>query len=243
MKRRLVTSSEDRFLVVILFLLLAVSLAIPIYEEVRNVKVPASWNTPVVLFALYAIVKLVGSLPEIHTDVRFLREVADVRVQRMPNVKDFYDNLERAVDQATATLDLTHIRDSPPADFGAGAGDFFNEVVRWCGTEGRSARRIISVQSPAMYDWAQELAARTEHLPQFRVRVIDWSIAAPAMNMAIIDEKAVYLALTGSTLERTRGLGIEDQTATQYFTDYYENLWDCGKDLRVWLDENAWEGA
>ena len=243
MKRRLIKSGEDRFLILVLFLLLVVSLAIPIYEEIQNVKVPASWNTPVVLFALYAIVKLVGSLPEIYTDVRFLREVADVRVQRMPNVKDFYDNLEGAVDHATSTLDLTHIRDSPPADFGPGAGDFFDKVIEWCGTEGRSARRIICVRSPAMYDWAQELALRIENLHQFRVRVVDWSIAAPAMNMAIIDEKAVYLALTGSTLERTRGLGIEDQTATQYFTDYYENLWDCGQDLQRWLAENAWEGA
>ena len=194
------------------------------------------------LAALYAIVRLVGSLPEIRTDVRFLREVANVRVQRMPNSKDFYDNLDRARDQATSTLDLTHIRDSPPADYGHGTSAFFDRVVDWCSVEGRSVRRIISVRSPAMYDWALELDAKTRDLPQFRIRVIDWAIDAPAMNMAIVDEKAVYLALTGSTLERTKGLGIEDETATQYFTDYYDNLWRNSVDLRQWLAENSWEG-
>jgi hypothetical protein len=243
MKRKSVMSVESRSLIVILVVLLIVSLAIPVYEGIANAKVPSSWNTPVVLLALYAIVKLVGSLPEFHTDVRFLRDVANVRVQLTPNVKDFYESLDKALDQSTSTVDLTHIRDSPPADFGPGAGGFFERVVDWCGVEGRSVRRIICVRSPAMYDWARELAAKTEHLPQFKIRVINWTIDAPAMNMAIFDEKVVYLALTGSTLERTRGLGIEDQTATQYFNDYYDNLWRSSEDLRQWLADNSWEGA
>lgn len=241
--RRLVTSTEDKFLVVALIVLLLVSLAIPVYEEVTGVTVPASWNTPVVLFALYAIVRLVGSLPEIKTDVRFLREVANVRVQRMPNAREFFDNLDKALDEATSTLDLTHVRDTPPSEFGQGTGAFFARVVEWCGVEGRSVRRIIAVRSPAMYEWARELEAATANFPQFKVRVIDWAIPAPAMNMAIIDEKAVYLALTGSTIERTRGLGIEDETATQYFRDYYDNLWGASVDLKRWLKDNPWEGA
>ena len=63
-----------------------------------------------------------------------------------------------------------------------------------------------------------------------------------AINMAIVDGKAVYLALTGSTPERTRGLGVEDEDAALYFTDYYENLWHAATDLGEWLAGDSREG-
>lgn len=243
MKRRFVLSTEDRLLVVILGVLFVVSVGIPVYEEVFGTRVPASWNAPVVLLALFAIIRLVGPLPQIGKDVRYLREIADVGVQRMPTVKDFYDSLMDGLAKAETTLDLTHIRDHPPADFGPGASEFFTRLVDWCMTEqGRSIRRIISVRNVAMYEWALALAEQVADLPQFEIRVIDWAPRAPALNMAIIDERAVYLALTGSTITRTRGLGIEDQKTAQYFRDYYETLWGSSTDLQDWLAKNSIEG-
>lgn len=240
MNRRFVVSMEDRLLVVILGVLFVVSLGIPIYEQLTGEGVPASWNAPVILLTLFAIMRLVGPLPQIGRDVRYLRQVADVGVERMPTVKDFYDGLVSGLGKAKSTLDLTHIRDHPPADFGAGASDFFSRLLDWCVAEdGRSIRRIIAVRSTAMYEWARQLEQETANLPQFEVRVIEWAPQAPALNMAIMDEKAVYLALTGSTLNRTRGLGIEDGTTAQYFRDYYENLWRSSTDLRSWLDTHT----
>jgi hypothetical protein len=159
----------------------------------------------------------------------------------MQNVKDYYDSLTLAVGEAVSSLDLTHIRDSPPADFGEHATVFFDQLVDWCLADGHSIRRVISIRTPAMREWAQQLASETEHLTRFKVRVIDWKIAAPAMNMAIVDNRAVYLALTGSTAERTKGLGIEDEQAAQYFSDYYENLWREGVDLAEWLTKDSSE--
>lgn len=243
MRRRFTSSTEDRVLLLFLAFLFALSIAVPVFEGITDKRLPPSWNVPVVLAALYAILRLVGPVPEIRTDVRYLREVADVRVQRMPNVKEFYDSLDAAVRSATSTLDLTHIRDTPPADFGEQAGKFFGNLVDWCTVEGRSARRIISVRNAAMHEWAKQLADETRHLSRFSVRVVEWSTDAPAINMAIVDEKAVYLALTGATTERTRGLGVEDEDAAQYFGDYYENLWRSAKDLDDWLAGYSREGG
>lgn len=237
-------NSESRFFFVVLAALLLVSLVLAILETANILQVAAGWNTFLILAALCAVVLLVNSLPEIRTDVRYLREVADsVRVQRMETIHDFYESLSSAVNEAENTLDLTHIRDSPPADFGVGAGAFFDKLMDWCtAADDRSIRRIISIRTTPMYIWAQQMAQETEHLRQFNIRVIDWSVDSPALNMAIVDGKATYLAITGSTTQRTKGLGIEDGTASQYFSDYYENLWSSSKDLPLWLAGTTWEG-
>jgi len=246
MRNRLrLSQPQNKLLLSILAGLLLLSLALPIVETVTDVDVPAGWNTPLVLAALLFVVLLVGALPEIRTDVRYLRKVADsVRVQRMDNIHDFYESLSQAVDEAESTLDLTHIRDSPPADFGVGAGAFFEKLRDWClENDERSIRRIICVRTTPMYIWAEKMAEETEGIRRFKIRVIDWSIDAPALNMAIVDGKATYLAITGAIVQRGKGLGIEDATASQYFAEYYENLWNCGTDLHVWLSSTTWEGG
>lgn len=245
MKQRLGSRTEDKVIISILVVLFVVSVAIPVFEWMTHDRVPPSVFAPLVLAALYLLARLVGGIPEIRKDVRYLRDAAasNVRVQQMSNVKEFHDNLRLAVERATSTLDLTHIRETPPSDFGESASSFYDGLVKWCAVEGRSIRRIICVRNASMYVWAKQLASDVEHLPQFQVRVIDWSTRAPAMNMAIVDGKAVYLALTGASLERTKGLGIEDDTTAKHFEDYYDNLWNAGKDLPVWLAQNSWEGA
>ena len=42
--------------------LFVISLGIPVYEGITGNSVPSSWNVPVVLAALYAIVRLVGPI-------------------------------------------------------------------------------------------------------------------------------------------------------------------------------------
>jgi hypothetical protein len=246
MKTKLGGTTEDKVIIFVLIALFVVSVAIPILEWWRTpFKVTPSLFAPVVLLALYLLARLVGGVPEIRKDVRYLREAAasNVRVQQMSNVKEFHDNLRLAVERANSTLDLTHIRETPPRDFGESAVQFYDGLQKWCRVEGRSIRRIICVRNASMYVWAKQLAEETRDLPQFEVRVIDWSTKAPAMNMAIVDGKAVYLALTGVSLERTKGLGIEDDTTAQYFQNYYDNLWSTGKPLPAWLEQNTWEGG
>ncbi len=240
-RKSLVTSLEDRLLVAALLVLFGASIV------TAALHISSSWQAPLIFLALLAVIKLVAPVDEIHEDVRFLRGVAEaVSVQRYATVESFYTDLTHAVDEATVSLDLSHIRDQPPADFrGSHPTEYFNRVMEWT-TAGpqRSVRRLISVRNDEMRQWARLLADATSQIPAFRVRVVKWDIDAPAINMAIVDGKAVFLAITGEVVERTKGLGIEDTDVAAYFTDYYNMLWNHSVDLAVFLtSHDAGNGA
>jgi len=199
--------------------------------------VPAAWQTPLVLVALLVIIRLLTPVEEIHTDVRFLRQAAtSVKVELFPGLDEFYRQLDAARSKGTATLDLTHIRDEPPAEFGEDAASWSDSVIDWLRAgPSRSVRRVIAVRSEGMREWAKRLAETQETTPGYHVRVVEWEIDAPALNMVIIDSKVVFLAITGETTERTKALGIEDPVSGEYFTSYYTRLWNAGTDVAQWL--------
>lgn len=223
---------ERRALTAILAVLTIASIVTAIFS------VPAAWQTPLVLIALILIINLLNPVEEIHRDVRYLRNVKETAApsRTFATTQEFFGDLGEAVERATSTLDLTHIRDHPPQAFGTEAEDYAETVTDWLRRDSsHSARRIISVRSPAMLAWAQHLAKVQDGVPGYHIRVVDWSIGAPALNMAIVDKSAVFLALTGETVERTRGFAIEDATTADYFTHYYSNLWNSAVDLKEFL--------
>ena len=226
---------ESRLLVLVLFVLLGASVI------TAALKIDASWQTPLIFLALLAILRLVTPVDEIHADVRYLRDVAGLSVQTYPTVDTFYADLRHAVDEAGMTLDLTHIRDQPPSDFtGSQPSEYFKQVLRFAETgEGRLVRRIISVRNDEMRVWAEDLDLHTRELRRYQIRVVDWSIAAPAVNMAIVDTRAAFLAVTGETIERTRGIAVEDERVAQYFVEYYNTLWRDAVPLHEFLEHHA----
>lgn len=235
-RRAILQTVEDRILIAVLAILFVASIIGAI------VGVPAAWQTPIIVAALVAIMRLLAPVEEIHEDVKFLRGVASaMSIQSYATLQAFYADLTHAVEEAKETLDVTHIRDNPPDDFvGSRPSDYFHMVTTWLQADSsRSVRRVIAVRNAAMHAWAVQLAEAAAHMPNYQVRVVDWSVAAPAINMAIVDGRAVFLAITGDTLERTRGLGIEDQTVSGYFCDYYGNLWRAAEPLDDFLRERA----
>lgn len=139
---------------------------------------------------------------------------------------------------------LTHIRDNPPADFGEHASGWFEAVVEWLeAVPERSVRRLIAVRNEAMYLWAEQLQQVGSKIARFQVRVVTWTIDAPAINVAIIDDNVVFLAVTGEMLERTRGIAVEDTSVAHYFSDYYNNLWHCAQPLGEYLQDHSRPGA
>jgi hypothetical protein len=225
---------EDRALVLGLAVLAGASVVTAI------VNVPAAWQGPLVLAALLLIIRLLSPVEEIHTDVRYLRQAAtSVKVELFPGIDEFYDQLRDAREEAASTLDLTHIRDDAPSDFGQGAALWSDSVVDWLtAKEGRSVRRVISARSESMKAWAKQLLQIQADVPAYHIRVVDWDIDAPAINMVIIDARVVFLAITGETTERTKALGIEDRVSGEYFSSYYTRLWNAGTDLSDWLTAN-----
>jgi hypothetical protein len=222
---------QSKVLIVALGLLAVASIVTAAFN------VPPEWQTPLVLTALLAIILLLTPVEEIHSDVRFLRAAAtSVKVERFPNVDEFYAQLGTAIKRAASTVDLSHIRDEPPREFGGEAAGWTDSVAAWLeAAPGRSVRRVIAIRSQAMREWALELHQQELKLPGYHVHVVDWVLDAPALNMVIIDSKVVFLAITGATTERTKALGIEDEVSGDYFSSYYQRLFDSGTPLAEWL--------
>lgn len=230
MKAESMKRIEDRLLVAAIFVLLLVSIAGAV------LKIDPAWQSPLIVTALLAILRIVTPVDEIAANVKYLRELAGTAVQTYSTVDAYYSDLLHAMSKATASLDLTHIRDQPPSDFiGSHPGEYFKHVRDWVSsTDGRYVRRIIAVRNPKMRAWAEELARQTKDLP-YKVRVIDWSVDVPAINMTIVDGRALFLAVTGEVLERTRGLAIEDERVAEAFTEYYNTLWRSAEPLDDYL--------
>jgi len=199
----------------------------------------AEWSVPLILFALTLLVNQVKPVEEIHQDVKYLRDVNEkVPVKPYGSASAFFEGLAAAVKSAKNTADLTHIRDTPPKEFGSKSVDYYDAVYEWVkDAEDRSIRRIVSVRNDEMVEWAKSLAKKARKCERFNVRVVNWEIDAPAINMAVIDGEVVFLALTGSDVHRTGGTAVEDVNIASYFTSYYETLWNASTPLHEFLAE------
>lgn len=103
-------------------------------------------------------------------------------------------------------MGLTHIRDEPPTHFVLGKS-YFDKIEKWCLEHPPCpVRRITALNNEAMIQWAEELFKMTKRNGNFHVRICDWKSRFPMINMAIIDETKVFLAITADIAERTAGL-------------------------------------
>lgn len=190
--------------------------------------VPVKWQIPLIFVALYGIYRSVLPIRQLVADVTVTREtlgrlealVESHAIMTFSNANEFYESLTRALDETTSSVDLTHIRAEAPDDFGVSAHGWFSQVRDWVRTDpsSRSVRRIISVQNDAMENWARALAVETQGLP-FYVSVIDWPLAIPAVNVAILDGQRVYMALPGPTPQRSAGVFTEDVATVRHFRE------------------------
>jgi hypothetical protein len=55
--------------------------------------------------------------------------------------------------------------------------------------------------------------------------------------MAILDEKDVFLAISGESPEQTAGVWVSDEEVGRYFSDYYNHLWAQSQPLQQALAE------
>ena len=58
------------------------------------------------------------------------------------------------------------------------------------------------------------------------------------LNMALIDDRFVYLAFSGPTDQSMSGLDIDDARACQYFTRYFDQNWAIAEPLADWVTRN-----
>ena len=162
------------------------------------------------------------------------------KITAYPTYQSYYSDLLSMLGSTKSKVDLTHIRNEPPAEF-RGTSDWFEKVIEWTNDHpmGR-VRRIIAVRNNEMFEWAKQLALVEEESKHanFTVRVCDWGSDFPAVNMAIFDRERVSVALTGADASETAGFSISDKAITNYFIDYYNNIWASSMPLKKFIAQH-----
>jgi hypothetical protein len=229
---------SDKTLRLSLLVLAIASVVLAVLDGIGLVDVNATWIIPLVLIALLAIIQTLDPVEEIHSDVRYLRTQApEVKVQRFQGPRDFYTVYNGAIRNASARLDLTHVRPDSPARFGPEAEASARLVTDFV-ENGGSVRRVISIRNEDMKTWARQLEKESRGQTNYHVAVVNWGSEVPPINMAIVDARAVFLTVAGTTPDRMNGIGIEDAVTGEYFSAYYEQLYASGVELSRWLDDH-----
>jgi hypothetical protein len=209
---------EDRLLQVFLLLAVLGSILGNIFD------IDPGWQIPLVFAALYAILRVVSQLRDQDGQLTFVY---------YKNNSEFYSSVQRIMQRAEETVSVTYLRLLPPPGFHSPEADsYFQYGLKWArGDSHKEFRRIFGVPpGGAMLEWLRTHHAETRSIPNYSVRVIPWSLGVDGLNVALIDDKTVFLALTGEG-QQMRGLSFGTPEAIGYFTEYYNRLWSGAEPL------------
>jgi hypothetical protein len=85
-----------------------------------------------------------------------------------------------------------------------------------------------------MEDWLRAHHLETQDIHNYHVRVVVADMGVDAVNMAVVDDRAVFLLLTadGSFMS---GHSMETAEAVNAFRDYYSSWWSTAEPLSEYL--------
>lgn len=234
---------EDKVILVICVIVVGASVVGAVYDW------PPTVLLPLIFVALYAILRNLLPLRGMHETLRQTQaELGEVKAElaghQCPkfryyaNNAEFYSALSEAVlGSAENQLDLWYVRQTPPTTLAQKAAKrYFENVLRWAReNSSRSVRRLICVNSEEMRQWAFVHHAQTRQVLNYEAHIVEWDIKADLLNMAIVDERLVFLAFSGATGQAIRGMSMEDPEAAKYFTDYFNQHWLSSTRLGAWV--------
>ncbi|MGO8896601.1 MAG: hypothetical protein ACLP8X_20925 [Streptosporangiaceae bacterium] len=213
---------------------------------------PIAWLLPAIFLALYMILRVLVPLrnaqpilQDFHNQIAALRGQLDVLqislgatpVEYHIDNNEFYGKLtERIMNSAQHKLDVTYVRRIPPTAFTQEKSQhYFKSILDWANEEhARTVRRIIGVHNEEMRKWAYKHWQDTRQISNYEARILEYEGKLDMLNMALIDERFVYLAFSGSTNQSMSGLSIDDKRACQYFSHYYDQNWANAEPLAQW---------
>lgn len=233
---------EDRFILVSCLVIVGASVVGAIYDW------PLTVQLPLIFLALYAILRNLLPLRGTYDVVRQIQsELAEVRAEmaghqcmrfrHYNNNAEFYSALSEALlASAEYRLDVWYVRIAPPTTFAQKeAKRYFDSVLAWArANPSRTVRRLICVNSPAMSQWARNHHTQTKRVRNYEAHVVEWDIQADLLNMAIVDEKLVFLAFSGQTDQVIRGMSMDDAESAKYFSHFFDQHWATSKRLSEW---------
>jgi hypothetical protein len=212
----------------VLFVVLIISIISEYFSNV--ITLPMNWEQPIILTTLILIINMLRKIYDVDNTTKKIYDDLDCdALTKYDDYGLFYKDLDVAMKTAKISLDLTHIRAEPPAAF-ANSESYYDSQVDWC-TKNKSAylRRITTMSNEKMKKWIKELQKIENEISNYHIRLCDWSLEFPMINMAIVDKKMVFLVLTAGISEKTCAILIRDKKTTDYFIQYYENLWASSK--------------
>lgn len=187
---------------------------------------PNGWELPVILGALIVIIQMLTASYSVDQKTeKILERLGSANTMRYDRYSELYNDLAIAVSQAQRSLLLTHIRHEPPSTFKLGQ-KYFDSIESWCSSHPDGVvKRITTDSNNEMKMWIAEQIKLSEKYPNFYVRICHWNASFPMINMAILDDRKVFLTITGDTPESTAGIQIDDPSIAKYFKEYFDNLW------------------
>jgi len=192
----------------------------------KIVDLPDGWEITLIFIAILMITRMLSTLYNIDSNIEKIIETEGLGLIHYHSYQEFFKALEDEISQPPSSMDLTHIRKDPPSGLRSGKNYFLEMEKMIKKNPDCIVRRIISIDSPEMLEWAEELLELTEkHDTNFKVNVCDWNVGFPMINMSIIDGTKVFLAITANFVNDTPGIQIRDPEIVEYFIDYYDNMW------------------
>lgn len=154
--------------------------------------------------------------------------------------EEFYSTAAERLLVAKRKLLATYIRRHPPSYYTSdAAAKYFQAVLDWAREPGaRSVRRILCVPNAEMYEWAIQHEAETREIRNYEVRVVPWQLDADSFNLALMDDSISFIAFSGTAFQDLSGLEAFSEKLNRRFTDYFEQFWAGGTDLRSYLASN-----
>jgi hypothetical protein len=198
-----------------------------------------TWQMPFLFTMVYAILRTLVPLTASRDELAALRaEIAKLHrgfdfvhascTVFYPDAESFYGALLACLlKPGTRHLDCWYMHRENPDEFSrstAPFGRYFQKALDWAG-DGGSLRRLFYVDSTAEPGgWIARHRERTRHLHRYSVREVTWQTGADPMSMAVVDRRAVFLALTFG--DRVQGVMIENKEVATLFASHFDQHWE-----------------
>jgi hypothetical protein len=185
---------ESRLVLAAVVLLIGLSIIDAIW------RLSERWTIPAIFLSLGVVLKLSLSSRKAIDDVKS-SQVAPVELNIYEDGEQFYNALRKEASAATQSIESTYVRKYPPTLMTKvpAASLYFEGVIEWSRVGGRhSVRRVFGrgAAGDGMHEWLADHYKSVKGIENYRVRVIDWPSDIPAINLAIIDSRIVFLLLS-----------------------------------------------
>ncbi|MGH4011614.1 MAG: helix-turn-helix domain-containing protein [Pseudonocardiaceae bacterium] len=176
------------------------------------------------------------------------QDLADFEKSLVPvtfyrNNSKFYRAAAEYAKSASSIMRLTYVRQVPPTQVTSReAAEYFATVLEWARQPGhRFVLRVIGipifneVPEPQMLSWIKSHHLDVQEILNYEARIVPWMNRGDGLNMALFDEDAVFVAVSGESRQDLKGMAFPDRKVHQYFTAHFTQLWHNAESIQRFI--------